>query len=847
MKLKNKVKRVIATMLMLALIIGLVPVNNVVLTKAATSSASLSYLGSLGTVEIGDKSESGNWYQIKVGGNAAFCLDLGLACHSGDTYESETDTYSSDSSNKKKSLEAYVGYWYDQTKNQSRKAWVYAQCLMWSIEEGYTSKSELTDVIKQVRSNTGYYDSKTAAELYDEIFEITQLDIVNNYKKVSINVVKNCDYSADGKAHGEATLDGAEYKIYSNSACTQLATVYDANGNTKTAGTYTVKNGTFTTDYLLTGVTYYVKAGDKVATITTGKIVEFTDDCNGICTYNIQDDGSITMCFPLGKYELKEVNTLYSYFLPEIRTWDLEFVWNNQDEEYVFNMTDVTNEEGILSVQNELVKTDVSIFKPDKGTQKPVKDTVFGFYSRDNIYNAQGEVIVKKGEIIATVTTNEEGVATLPFNVPLMSEGYSKDATEEDANAGLNSGNYYWKEESVSESYYLDDQEIDVHLEYVDQDTDVIVSLSELPNTQTETTIGKLTLTGSIELPNCSLKISDATDNDIITWTSGAVDSIWITDKADEFGYRNLTAAIDEKGNLVIKGLFHDKEYKLIETKPCDGYASATDIIFKLVQGEKVDEAGNKEVITTALIKDATGNFIENTENKVLMYDDTTKIEFSKTDITGENEVPGCDMEVTEKDTGVVMDSWTSGTETHIIEGKYVVGKAYVLTEKRPAPGFATADSVEFTVSDTGEIQKVSMKDETIKVEFYKIASDTNKLLGKAKFNVYDSSGKKVYSFTTNSKAAILIEGVFTAGETYRFVEAYTPKGYETAAELEYTVKDTGEIQKIEIIDEKTPDTPKTGIFTNKMPTIIFMGLLLVAIIFNCMVIVSKRKKKANA
>lgn len=46
-------------------------------------------------------------------------------------------------------------------------------------------------------------------------------------------------------------------------------------------------------------------------------------------------------------------------------------------------------------------------------------------------------------------------------------------------------------------------------------------------------------------------------------------------------------------------------------------------------------------------------------------------------------------------------------------EQVFVVGRTYVLTEKRPADGYATADSIEFTVEDTGEIQSVAMKDET--------------------------------------------------------------------------------------------------------------------------------------
>lgn len=152
--------------------IGLIPMGSVTV-KAETKNATLSNLGELGTVKIGNKSESGTWYQTEVAGTPVFCMDLGKACHAGDVYVSSDDTYSSNSSNAKKANEAKIGYWYSVTKIEATKAWVYAQALMWSCEEGHTSEKDLKDVISQVRKNTGYYNNKSAADLYDEIFGIS--------------------------------------------------------------------------------------------------------------------------------------------------------------------------------------------------------------------------------------------------------------------------------------------------------------------------------------------------------------------------------------------------------------------------------------------------------------------------------------------------------------------------------------------------------------------------------------------------------------------------------------------------------------------------------------------------
>ena len=53
------------------------------------------------------------------------------------------------------------------------------------------------------------------------------------------------------------------------------------------------------------------------------KKAEFTNDCNGICNFVLNDDGTITLNVPLGEYTLKEVKTKYGYVLPEQSFCDL--------------------------------------------------------------------------------------------------------------------------------------------------------------------------------------------------------------------------------------------------------------------------------------------------------------------------------------------------------------------------------------------------------------------------------------------------------------------------------------------------------------------------------------------
>lgn len=522
----------------------------------------------------------------------------------------------------------------------------------------------------------------------------------------------------------------------------------------------------------------------------------------------------MTLNIPLGEYTLKEVKTKYGYVLPKQESWDLSFKWNNKDEEYVVDISE-NSKDGKVDVYNELVKTDITLQKQDSRTGEPIADAVFGFYSRDNIYDRKGNMIVNAGEKIATVTTDENGVAKIPFNVPVMDEDYGKvDEQGKLINEALNSGNYYFLEESVSDSYYIDREMHEVHLEYKNQDTAMVSARVTVKEDQTETVISKRMIASSVEIKDCHLRIRDENGNEIISWVSGDISSVKLNENLKKMGYSNVHVekdnVHDENANvyaLRIYGLLKNREYTLAETRPADGFVTADDITFEIIES---DSANGK---TRVIIKNKRISN-ELPDNNVVMYDDTTKLEFSKTDITNERELSGCHMQVTEKDTGVVMDEWVSSEESHVIEGKYAVGKTYILTEKQSRDGYATAESVEFTVADDGKIQKVSMTDDTIRVKFNKTASDTKKQLSGAKYKVYDSKGKMVYEFTTG-KNAELIEGILKAGETYTFKEAQAPEHYKVAKDKKIKIKDTGKLQKLTVVDERipeVPDTPQTGI-----------------------------------
>lgn len=592
----------------------------------------------------------------------------------------------------------------------------------------------------------------------------------------------------------------------------------------------------------------WFKKGELAATITTGEGAEFTSKCGGITSYEMDEDGIVTIDLPLGKYKIVEKETLYGYVLPEKNEWTVEFTWDNKDETFVYDSSGTTDKNGLLTVKNERAKPALMVTKEDSKTGKTVSDTVFGLYTSHDIYNAEGEVIVRKDTLLTMVTTGSDGKATVDSDLPLMSEGYepetesgtiekdsagetdkkedkssSGDESEEtetdseiedsdktekndgDARKALNSGDYYFKEIRVPDSYYLDENPVKVHLEYKDMETRKIVVSAVKKNEQTEVEIDKLTLAGSEELQGAALQLTDKEGRIIVAWISGNPESVQLMADSDKAGYRNLAVSMTDKGNLSLRGLLKNTEYTLTETKPADGYATAESIVF-MVTEHSLDKG--KSVIK---VKNSGGIFDHQETNVVKMFDDVTKIDISKTDIAGSEEIPGCELTVTDKETQTEIETWVSTKEVHRIE-KLVVGRTYTLTEKRPAKGYVTADSIDFVIQDTGEVQSCGMKDDTTKIRFIKLAGDTGQGLPGAVYQVLDSEDNVVLEFKSNEDG-FDINGKLAAGETYIFHEVSAPEGYKLAEDVELVVEDTADIQEVSATDEaiEIPPVPQTG------------------------------------
>jgi len=222
-------------------------------------------------------------------------------------------------------------------------------------------------------------------------------------------------------------------------------------------------------------------------------------------------------------------------------------------------------------------------------------------------------------------------------------------------------------------------------------------------------------------------------------------------------------------------------------------------------QGEVVEVVAQLEATNPTTAPDLLGgNIVE-----LIFEDEPTTVEITKTSVTTGKELPGCELKVVDAE-GNVVDEWTSTEEAHVIK-ELVVGQTYTLIETKPADGYATAESIKFTIEDTTDVQKVEMKDDVTKVEISKQDIAGKELPG-AKLTILDENGKVVESWTSTNEPHYI--EMLKVGK-YTLREETAPDGYLVANDVEFEVKDTAEVQHVIMVDEQKPETPKTTTTTD--------------------------------
>ena len=489
---------------------------------------------------------------------------------------------------------------------------------------------------------------------------------------------------------------------------------------------------------------------------------------------SVKDSPHVIKRLQVGKtYILREELAPYGY----LRATDVEFTISDTAEVQKVKMEDEVPVARLLVNKKGEFLDSVSLLDNAKGMIEHLfnyvtgnlTDVTFNVYAAEAIRAADGVSAdyYAADELVGSITTDGNGIAQMD-NLPL--------------------GRYYIVEKETSHGYVLDNEPRYVDLTYRDQDTPLVTYSADWQNARQRVQVEVL---------------KKEKDSDKVL--SGAIFGLYAADDIVSSKGKVLLAkdtlielkTTDEDGKIqFVADLPIDSRYYIKELAAPDGYVT------------------DQEPQEFTFEYQGSGTSVA--EYAFTFEDEQTTVELSKADLTDKKELPGASLKVTDED-GNTVDEWVSKEEAHIIKG-LIVGKKYKMTETKPADGYVTAESIEFTVENTKEVQKHQMLDDVTKVEISKKdITDSSEVPG-AKLIILDKDGKKVESWTSTDKPHMVEK--LPVGE-YTLREEQAPDGYLIAEDVKFTVKDTGKIQKVKMKDahpygklviKKTDSTSKAAL-----------------------------------
>ena len=492
---------------------------------------------------------------------------------------------------------------------------------------------------------------------------------------------------------------------------------------------------------------------------------------------------------PYGTFIVKETTTPKDYESAADFTFSI-----TQDESEI---KDIAKKVKDIVVNNEQLETYIKIIKKDKNSEKTVSlnNATFQIKATKDIYDrATGKILYKKGEVITQKvgSTTYNSFTTNADNMVVPANSYSNKEGDSIGSVitplKLEVGSYQITEIKIPEGFLQLENPVTFKVEGIrnydtDQDGDFILEVEVLNEQPT----GTLIIDKSIALrEDADTSLVDISDLSGIQFKLVAKENI--IDYADgsiiyKAGQEIKTYNLNKNGDLKVEKLPMGK-YQLQEIKTLDGLVLNNTIYD--IEFNKQDDVTKVYTVTEDIAND------------------TTFVEFSKTDITGEKELEGAKLTVLDKD-GNVIDSWTSTDKTHKIEG-LVAGKSYVLREEIAPEGFVRATNIEFKVENTKDIQKVTMIDKVVDMTKNNIAGDE---VEGAKMQVFDKEGNIVDEWISGKEAHKINNLV--EGEKYTLHEETAPDGYVVATDVEFEVTLDKETQH-EVMTDKIVEMTKKNI-----------------------------------
>ena len=581
-----------------------------------------------------------------------------------------------------------------------------------------------TKTPKDFYTNPDFFVSvtKDTSEIKNDADKVKKVILNNRPVETQLKLVKQ-----DEETGKTVSLNSASFKIVADEDILDGGNIVYKKGQYITQKVGGKKYDTFTTN------------SDNVVVVKT----EYTND----------DDEKGEVFLPLqffaGKYHLEEVKVPTGFIgLGKTQSFEMSGLLDyTKDEDgdpiYTVKVRD-EQPKAQIKLNKTVADLDTDVDLVDRSDLSKIQ---FVLKAKENIYSpVDGSLMFAKDDVITT--ENSGAIVNAGSEIGNGVYALSKDGHLDISNLpmGVGEAQYYLQEVKTLDGCVLDTTKYDAVFKQSDFTTKTYIKSFDVENLTTDFEFNKTDVTGDKEVKGAQLTITDEEGNVVDQWTS--------TDKVHS-----------------IEGLVVGKTYTLSETVTAKDYVKATDIKFTVKNSSELEKVNMKD----------------------------KQVSFTKTDVTGEKEVEGAEITVTDKETGKVVDQWTSTKESHFING-LEEGRTYILSETVSPEEYVKSTDIEFTVSKEKVNEKVNMKDK--QVSFTKTDVTGEKEVEGAEITVTDKETGKVVDQWTSTKESHFINGL-EEGRTYILSETVSPEEYVKSTDIEFTVSKEKVNEKVNMKDKQ--------------------------------------------
>lgn len=537
--------------------------------------------------------------------------------------------------------------------------------------------------------------------------------------------------------------------------------------------------------------------GDYTVTLAGGFLADANGNNTGKTTATYSANDSFRVIIPIDDNSNGSVTAKF------IVNTNSDYVTGYQLHGYQSASSNGLQRLALLFTEKEKLTTSYSV-SGDYDTTKPTDVKIAKV-------NKEGKLIsgAKLGIYKETLKGNQDGIYGVYVDEEFVG---SYDSTEDYITVSLKPGKYALKEISAPKGYILSDEVINFE---IDENGNVKDSNGNVVTNKTFTVVNELPTIKIRKINESKKDIKGAEivicDYDAETKKESNCNFKWTTDGTT----KELTIGVDF-------GSINDGSYIIKEVSAPHGY-----------------ELSEPKVIT---VKD--GKIFGDLQKDTVVIVDKAYLEVSKTDATGQDEIPGADMKLFDKD-GNLVEKWTSGEEAYKISG-LKTNEVYEIVEDLAPEGYVKlSTSIKFIINDEGKVVTMDcasvdgngsgvdvssckvmsqddilkIKNDTTKVKISKVDITNQQELPGAKLQILNTDGTPVYQNGkilewTSTNEPHYIE-MLPVGD-YKLVETFSPEGYVAVSnEVYFSVKEETGIQTVVFENDVTKVMISKKDFTN--------------------------------